>query len=422
MVKLWWQFESETNSPIGRWLLQPDEGRMLETFLRREESEGGQIPSVFFELNVDFQKAERYPNALLEQLLDTCLELGNLEDLLSSGFNEQFFESYRGRPDSGAWLKFLKDFHQKMPEIAGHTVACLVPGKIADEEAYLRWLMQLLENGIPDEVRLMVVDGAEGPRYKQVAYYFPEKVHDLQPDLNMAAVMVEMAEQTQAQNPDDPGAQYQTAFVTLMQHSQNGDLPQVREYASKALLIARQQKWLHLQVAVYLALASAEVNQQAFDEAYTSYEKAISQARELEKEDESLGKRLAMQAYLGEGSARVADQDFEMAKNSYQKGATLALQLEDQLMAFEAWRMVGYCAEREKIWIEAWDAYHSGLKIAEALPDDQIKNTTLPYLGNSMVEIASKAGQSHQDKLKVLESLDRLLGPDWQDQPLTSSS
>lgn len=421
MVELWWQFESESSGSVGLWLLAPDEERMLEAFIRREESEGGQIPSVFWELSAPFEQASTYPQALLHQMLETCLELGNFEALAQAGFTEEFFESYQQRQGADAWLEFLDAFHQIMAPIAGHMVGFIHPQSVSDEDAYLQWLIERLEHGLPASVRLMLLDSDKGDRYERLTLYCEGKIHNLFPNLDMPAALTEMAAEAQAQSPHDPGIQYQAAFAALMQHSQKGDLEQARMSAEQARAIALKQNWPHLEVAAYLALAATETNQQAFDEAYRQYAHAIDRATQIE--DQALRQRLTMQAHLGEGGARVADQDFEVAMAAYQAGANLALQLEDHVMALEAWRMVGYCAQQEKRWIDSWEAYQQGLQSATQIPADSVAHTTLPYLGHAMLEeVASKAGQTHQDKVKVMETLDKLLGADWQNQPLTSKS
>ena len=132
-----------------------------------------------------------------------------------------------------------------------------------------------------------------------------------------------------------------------MQHSQAGKLDQAKQFAQEAQEIAHVNFWPHLEVAAFLGLANAMLANQAFGEIFPVYTQAREAAKRAEQEDDTLGKRLAIQAWMSEGAARIADDDYPMAMQAYQSGATIGVEIEDHILALESWRMAGYCAERE---------------------------------------------------------------------------
>ncbi|MEL6631787.1 MAG: hypothetical protein AAFQ83_09970 [Bacteroidota bacterium] len=422
MAEQWWQFEAESSAPFGRWLVQDDEYRMVEAFVKREETEAGQIPSVFFQLETPFQTKASYGPALLQELVSTCLQPENQDDLEAFGISLSFVQSYENKKGPRDWITFLDEFRQQGPKIAGHIVPFLQPKQIADPEQFADWLMDVAETQIPPSIKIMLLDRVSQPILERFADFFSQQVEDLVPDLNMDDAMMEMAAMAGANDPDDPGVLYRKALVALMQHSQAGKLDQAKQFAQEAQEIAHVNFWPHLEVAAFLGLANAMLANQAFGEIFPVYTQAREAAKRAEQEDDTLGKRLAIQAWMSEGAARIADDDYPMAMQAYQSGATIGVEIEDHILALESWRMAGYCAEREKKWIDAWSFYQKTLSSAQQLPPDQCKNTTLPYAGHALLRLVSKSGSTQKDRVRILETMEQLLGPDWQEQPLTSQS
>ena len=414
MAEIWRSFEKDSSALVGRWLVADDEYRMVQAFVRKEDTEAGEVPSVFFELTSSFSAPQKYGTQLLEEMVNRCLELGSLEELLEAGMSESFIRSFENKQDPNAWLDFLAGFYHQVKELNGHIVVFLSPHESDNEEAYIKWLLDLMESGVPEGIRIMLADLKRSPRYDKLETYNPNQINTLEPHLNMPAAMMEMASEPGQGDPNDPAIKFRKAYVGLLQHNQPAQFEQAKEFARMAQEIAQEQGWHHLEVAIYMGLASIMLNNQIFEGLFENYEKARVAASKSESEDKTTGKRLAVQAWIGEGAARIAQQDYETAMQAFQAGAPIAESIEDHILALESWRMAGFCAAKESIWIDAWEFNQKALFSGQQLPSDQCQNTTLAYVGQALLELVDKSGQSNQEKYKILDAMESMLGKDWQ--------
>lgn len=416
MADLWWEFEEQDSFLLGRWVLQPDEFRMLEAFLTREQTENGKVPSFFFICTSPFESATSYASSLGEELKAQCLEPESLEDLALKGIDRHFIE----RISQTGWQDFLKQFHEQIQPIAGHMVVFLNPTQLEDAKSFQDWVMDQLEAGLNPCIRLMLADSAESSRFPALPKFASPHLYDLAPQLDMDAALQEIAAQRLKENPQDPGLQFQSAYAALLQSGAQGDLSAAGRYAQQGINLAQTNLWPHLVAACYLALGATQGQHQAYDAAYQSYALARTAAKQTQQDDEALGKRLGMQAWLGEGAARIMDQDGQGASDCYRQAAQLATEIPDHLMALEAWRMYGYSLQEQKRWIGSYEAYQQAIKHAQALPEGEAQHSTLAHAGHALIDLVIvKSGHGQKEKIQVYEALDKLLGVNWQEKPLT---
>ena len=419
MADQWLQFEEESEATLGRWLVKEEEVRMVEAFVALEETEEGNIPSLFFRLPPPFEEVNSYSFHLIENLVESCLAEENLEDLKEAGVSEVYIRGFAERKNEQAWIDFLSGFADRVDSRFNHVVAFLYPDRIEDTEGFQEWVMKVLAQDLPPRLKLMLLDWEARPLFDELEARYPKKVKTLRPELDMDSAFEELAGNSGANDPNDPGILYRKAFVALMKHSKPGQLEEAKQYFEEAHQIAKGQGWHHLDVAAYLALASAMISNTSYGEIYEIYERARIAAKEVEKEDETLGKRLSVQGWMGEGAAYISQEAYEEASEAYQAGAPLAEEIKDHILAMESWRMAGFCAEKTSIWEEAWNYNWRAIRAAQKLPEDQIGNTTLGYIGQALLHVVDKGGYAHKDRVEVLDTMDSLLGPDWQEKPLT---
>src|SRR5687767_12558814 len=75
------EFIEDPKARLLRWVIEPDEARMIETFLAVENSEGGELPDLFIRLLVPFDRPPLYALELRGALLDQYRESRSEIDL-----------------------------------------------------------------------------------------------------------------------------------------------------------------------------------------------------------------------------------------------------------------------------------------------------------------------------------------------------
>ena len=419
MARQWLEFEELPSARVGRWVIQENEVRMMEAFIASEETEEGKLPSVFFYTPVPFIDKSTYPKELIRYFVESCSAEQNLEDLKEAGLTEAFIRSYEGRTDERAWIEFLAAFAEKIQRPISSLVACLLPERVENHDQFLDWLLELLQGSWPEKLRIMLVDLESQGVYAELESRYPDRVKSLYPNLDMQGAFEELAATPGANDPNDPGILFRVALVRLMNHSRPGMLEEAKRDFEEALRIASGQSWHHLEVAAHLALATAMLNNQSFTEIYRVYEQARAAAKKIEPEDITLSHRLTVQAWMGEGAAYLTEQRYEEATQAYISAAPLAEGIDDHILCLESWRMAGFCSENIGEVHDAWDYNWKAVNAAQKLPDDQRGNTTLSFVGQSLLNLIDDTGRGSNDRIELLETFDTLLGPDWQEKPLT---
>lgn len=407
----WQQFTENEEAQIVLWLIEPDEFQLIELFVEVEESEHGSFPDLFIKCETPFEEVETYGH-LLTQDLHQYFE-ARKEELAENGIQIPWNEIELETASSHTFLEALALIKKHIPDLTGNLIAYFSPSDCNNILAWSEWFVQLLEIGIPERVKLMLIDVLDQNLFARVFEQYAEKVHIIQPALNIPAAMRQLAS---SGNPSDPSVQFRKIFVDLGQAANRNHLSEVRRLGKQALQIARTNGWLPMQVTIYMLVGSVLANAGENTEALENYEKSIQLTQPGYKQGDKESGNLLLQSLFGKASAFISMQNLESAAETYAFAVEVADSITDYFNMMEASRMTAYCYEhqKEKEIEKAWTFGLKGLENARKLKEEIRVNSTLPYLGERMLRIARK--MDDEDKMNwVYDNMVELMGKDWED-------
>ncbi len=76
--------------------------------------------------------------------------------------------------------------------------------------------------------------------------------------------------------------------------------------------------------------------------------------------------------------------------------------------------MAGWCHQQAGNYETAWDRYQQSLVVADLIPNDLARNSTLPYVGRELLRLADRLRRLLETPV-IRERMDALVGPDWEE-------
>jgi tetratricopeptide (TPR) repeat protein len=408
IAQLWQDFRSVPEARVCRWLIQADEKKMVDAFLETTYLESNPVTDFFLPFYTAFTHPESYSMQLVKELGQAVAadkETLGAEGLPVSWAAEQPEEGQALKP--AYFLRQLQLFAEQAPA-ADLLVAVLLP--VAANPKFSKWINGIVKSGIPSNLRLLIVEQVGEELLATAAGKFPDQVLDAELRLDMPDAMRQLAA---AGNPADPGVQFRKAFLELSQAAATRKLSEIKRLEISPLAIARQQGWAPLEIAVHSLVASAYIGLNRLPEALQRYEQGYNLSQKVPLAGQRLGLTLAVQCLFNKGSVLIARKAFPEAATTFAQAAAHALEVSDHFQIMEAKRMQGHCLEKCSKWEEAFRVEQEALVSAERLEQQVRLNSTLPYLGRALLDLAYQLG--HKTRyLELADKLTALAGAGWQ--------
>lgn len=380
----WVEFALLPDARILRWLLAPDELRMIETFLEMEtDDRAGELPDLFITCAEPFADTGTYGTALRAGLIRQYEDARPGMEGKGLGVSWVAPPPAQGVHSLGHFIDSCASFR------AGHSdMECLalvlLPAAVSDYAEWQRWLRGAAMH-LPPEVRLVVVDDLSNPALEPLAAAEPVRVHSVEAGMKMSAFLGEMARMGGTAGPD---GQFRVLFTAMTGALANGRLDEAGGSAQGALKVAGEQGWLHLIGAVHFAMAAGFMNAGSPAKALGSYHEADAAGKRLTASDEPLGSRLRLTAAFGVGSVLLGTGQFARAAAVYEVAAPMAARLGDAWLLTDSWRMAAYCNEQAGATAAAWEQGFRALAAAEGIPAAERASSTIPFIREGLVRLA----------------------------------
>jgi tetratricopeptide (TPR) repeat protein len=405
---LWQQFLSMPNARICRWLVAEDEMTMIDTFMSVESEEGKDF---LFELNTPFTKADAYGKALSDELSE--LIEGIRPALNTEGFTINWVSKYEYDRRNAA-LGFIYNINALpygFPEDVTESIFVFYLKPNMYPKDYDVWLMDALESGIDPRVRLVIMDRKDAITFDKLSQKYAGLVHTLQPDLDMPSAIRQLAA---SGNPADPGVKFRKAMVDLTQAAGRNDVEAVNKLAVLPLNIASENNWGALQITVYAVQGNTLLNVKRYNESLQIYDRAYQLASALYAQGDETGGILTIQLLFSKAAVFISMKNFKEAADTYSQAAQRSDVLKDYYQVMEARRMEGFCYQQISKPYESWDAYQLALACAEQLDTLTLENSTFPYVGQALLDLAQKLGKK-QEYFDIDNKMTDYIGKDWKD-------
>jgi tetratricopeptide (TPR) repeat protein len=396
------------NARVCRWLVEEDENTMIDTFIGIQSEDGRDF---VFELNSPFTKTETYGQQLSDELSE--LIEGIRPALQAEGFPINWYSQhdYDRRNHAFGFIQNINALPYGFETLDEDVVFvfCIKPTTINKE--YEPWLMDAIEARLDPRVRLLVIDRKDGIQLDKLAKKYTGIVHTIQPDLDMPAAIRQLAA---SGNPADPGVKFRKAFVELTQASGKLNMDAVNKLAVLPLSIATENNWMPMQVAVHAVKGNTLLNVKRYNEALQVYDHAYHLAAAGYAQGDEVGGILTIQLLFAKATVFISMKNFKEAADTYNQAAQRSEALKDYFQMMEAHRMEGFSYQQMSKPYEAWDAYNLALLCAEQMDTMTLENSTFPYVGQALMDLAQKLGKK-QEYFDIDNKMSDYIGKDWKD-------
>ncbi|WNG22795.1 hypothetical protein F0U62_01215 [Cystobacter fuscus] len=406
----WTEFAQLPEARLLRWVVEPDEVRMVEAFLRKEEDERlGECPDLFLRLEEPFDEPARYGRTLREALV-------RLEEESRAGLEEEGLSGWRcppvkgGATDEEAFLAACESLRSHYESLCEHLVLVLLPVRGTDAGAWREWLRRAVEKAEAPHVRLVVLDDARTLALEPLAELLPERVVTIPARLDMGRALEELSRE--AGHVDTPGGQFRELFVRMGNAATKGHVDKVEELGARAVAVAAGHGLHSLVVTARFVMGGAQLGAQRPREALEHYRQAEAAAEQSEAKGEPEGALLRLKARLAQGAARVTAQEYAQAATLYEQTALLARALKDARMELECWRMASWCCELQKEVERAWAHGQRAWEVGRAMDTGTRETSTLPYVAEALVRLSHERRGPRAAREMELE-VESVLGQDW---------
>jgi len=208
------------NIQLVRWLIEPDQKKLYEGFLRLESSPHGSLPEVPIVMLTHFEDKETYSKNLITDWLNDFIKDEELQKELAEGGLSFDWDSqlYQDKCDADEadynllLLEMLQSFQKAMPNSDYPLVLSLFPYGIDSNREYAQWIDDLVKLGLPDKVRLMFFDEVDKRDYDPLMKNHPEISKSLQVPMNFDEAINKLAT---SGNPNDPEVQFRKCMIEM---------------------------------------------------------------------------------------------------------------------------------------------------------------------------------------------------------------
>jgi len=412
------KFHNHPTAKVCIWFLEADEYSMIEQFLNVESSIDASSPDLFIKFFTPFKREKNYSKSLVTELKMLVERYRNNDKTTGVEIKWQPLKAPSEFQNTPVEFTYnFSAFGKGLENLTASVVAFLNPTEVRDFKKLEKWIAQSIKSDIQDNVRLMIVDFIDNQQFHKLQKQFPELVMTIKPDLQMTEAMKELA---LAGGSNNPGTQFQVHFIELSKAATKGNMEQVETCANRAMEIAVAEGWLHLQVAVYQAVGSGYLSKKNYNKALTKFESSIRIAKTSFRQGEKIGGTLLANALFAKGAVLVNQQNYEEALSIFEEIVPVTQKDENHHLTMEAYRMIGFCQEKNKAHRAAFDSYIKAMETGELLDEAIQPNTTLPDTGETLLKLNDKHFNDLQKEKWIEERMKRLLGEDWKSKSLVN--
>jgi hypothetical protein len=407
LTDIWNEFSQESEAIMLRWLLVPDEARMIDLFLEMQNEELSDIPDLFIRFQEPFENPTKYGFELREAL---CRKFDEIrEGIGEEGLLKDWICPLPQPGDIPTFINCCHSFGEYYVELMDNLVIVLAPEKIADIRSWEQWLIHLVSADLPPGLKVMVLDSLNSPKLEGLADGTGDRVKSIAPALNMPGALEELVQDIPGHSP---GHAFRRMFVAMSNASGAGDLKKCQKAAHSALSLATKEQWPVMQVVVHMSLAGALLGAGKFEEALSNYQQAEKIAVVANKMGDPAAPKLITQTKMAQASALIGKSRYTDAAAVYESAAAIAENQQDHFMALENRRMAAYCQEITEHFDLSWHSGMLAIQAAEKMEHDVRVNSTLPYLGQAMFRVAELRKDS-KGKETIEQRMIELMGTDW---------
>ena len=402
LTEQWLSVARDPKVRLLHWRLVAGEREFIETYFAEQNAPGADLPDVFLTFSAPFSRDAGYGGQLVSELKRAAS--------VRSGAPSKFLPvSAPGLSDVDLFLANAGSFYRAYRYNFQHVALALTPIEVDDGGAFMHWLQAAMHRIATPRLKLIVFDHAEAPALAPLANAEPVAVKSITAGLDLKGALEELS---LSAGQEAPGAKLRHAFLQASNAAGRGDVEAALQAGALGIALAEQVGAWAFSVGIQFVLAGALSTAGRLGEAVQYYYAAEKSAFSADKQGDPQGAQLRVDARFAIGAVMVGASSFRQAAQWYEQTVPCAEYATDLRRQLEALRMAAYCWERAGEADASWNAAIKGLGIAQHLPDEQRRASTLAYLGEGMLRLA-ECSRYRDYRRAIDDQMGLLLGRPW---------
>lgn len=387
LLDLRYQWEAFAEDPVPRmlaWTVPDGAMRLVRCFLEVQKHEGEYVTQdLFIVFDAPFEHAFQYSHALKEALAGHYA--ASREDLEREGHGSVWNADPASFPESAyGFIQALRSLGGAYHNAIGHLVAVFAPASVSKDTLFAAWLARTLEAGLPERLRILVLDSLETPRLTEFRPADPTLLKRETLALDATAIATETFAQERTVGP---AGLFRNMLMALVALVEKAPLAQVIAKGTDALTFVRAQGWKDQEAVVAMLVAGAMLKEKRFDAAVGTYRNGRAAAVSAAQEGHPAAQALVLQTWFGEAGVQLAAGRTAEAAAAYEQAAVVAQEARNTILAIEAFRMAAFCHARLDDRAAAIDRGGLALTAGERLKPEARIMTTLPLAAADLLRV-----------------------------------
>lgn len=416
-VDYWAEIADRDDWKLAVWLIKPIEVDLVDKFFEVERSPIGQFEDIFFCFDSLYTGDEdEYAERLWQEYIGWFTEKTEekydiLKALKQDGMLEgDYFPDSSGEHTvPNLWKEMLR-FKRCLRGLDDTYFCIYFPPMRPGEVIRTDWLEHVLEEGVPDGIRLSSI------YYEEERKKMPGETNQvivIHPKFNMeAALRHEMSQLDSSNDLIAPENRFKQQVTVVMDCTLKRDKKLMDGETKKLLDIAGELEDTSIRISSLFITSTAYYSIREYDASMKYIDKTLSAAEKAMEENDVSGYNYWRMAQYMKAAIFTTEKQREEAIAIYDRVAQEAIVQQDPYYVMESYRMSGFLCYEEGKLEKAFDYFLLSLSGGSYLSEEVRKNSTFTYSANLALHLGRQVRAPID--VEILETqLQEWLGDDW---------
>jgi tetratricopeptide (TPR) repeat protein len=419
LQEMWRSIEPDRKWRLAIWSAKIEDIILVNKFLEVEQSPIGTFDDIFFRFETQYEgSTEAYNTGLWHEYIswfeeDVPKEYDIYGALKKDGLLKEEYcpDKTLEKTPMNLWKEMLR-FKSCIEGLDDRRLCVCLSVVREDIDDMTEWYEETLADGIPEGIRLTVIDEAKNRKIKLKTSH---EVVILSPKLNMIdALDNDMDKNCGEYNPVDPGNQFDKQLRETMKCATKKNEPLLTKEVNKLYACSKELNNHDMEMSTPLIASQAYYMTGSYDKSLFHVEKSISMSKEAmdKDEDNTVAYAVWKASMFQKGAILSGQKKREKAIAVYEELAAETTKRKDLLYIMESYRMVGYLLYEQRKSEEALQNFLLSLYAGSRLDVETRRQSTFLYSANlAMLLCREERGMEDEEILE--KQLEEWLGSDW---------
>lgn len=405
----WLTFAEQPQARLLYWQVNDDDHHLLNTYFQVQEENS----CCAMRLYIDFIDGDQYANDITDYLIQFYEQ--RRENSLAQDIQAYWQAPKKAITSSSTQylLQVTQSLTEYHPDIFPGFLFVFYPSNLTSFQKMESWLSELLdetEHGkwATKTMRYVMYGDEEFP-FSSIQKATPDLVYHLHNRYYCENVAREMVADS---NERGDSGKFRRLFVELTETMKNNDRTRLESLSKSALAISNKAGWFDQSVVVHLIAGAAYLSWKDADASLTSYQDALTSAKQAKEANHPAGNKLIVNALFGISSVYLKQNDYQRAAEHYDQIPEYSLADEDYILSVEADRMRAFCWEFADDSDKAIEAAFEGVDAGLLMEEQYRLASSLPVLTHWLYQRINKLSALYDE---MSEKFEQLYGKDWKE-------